>query len=122
MKSGGVAAALQSYMNPVSDFIEAVATLLPCDAGGRHSPVSPRDGSYRPYARFASGGPLLRVRFIEGPPTLAPGDTGRVVLELETIDDEALLVSGAELELFEGGPHAVGLVTVARLWRGALVY
>jgi hypothetical protein len=106
----------------VSDFIEAVVTMLPHDAGGRLNPVSPRDGSYRPYARFVSGASLMRLRFIEGPPTLAPGDSGRVVLELESIDDDALLVTGAELELFEGGPNAVGLVTVSRLWRGALVY
>ncbi|HEY3054061.1 MAG TPA: hypothetical protein VGK04_11810, partial [Thermoanaerobaculia bacterium] len=64
----------------MSDFLEAVVTMLPREAGGRSSPVSPRDGSYRPFARFLSGGPLLRVRFIEGPPTLAPGDSGRVVL------------------------------------------
>jgi hypothetical protein len=105
----------------VSDFLEAVVTMLPREAGGRSNPVSPRDGSYRPYARFVSGGPLLRVRFIEGPPTLNPGDSGRVVLELESFDaDEDLLVSGAELELFETEWDAVGLLTVSRLWRDAL--
>jgi len=95
--------------------------MIPREAGGRRDPVSPRDGSYRPFARFASGGPLLRVRFIEGPPTLHPGDSGRVVLELESFDaDENLFVSGAELELFETEWDAVGLLTVSRLWREAL--
>jgi hypothetical protein len=105
----------------MSDFIEAIVTLLPSEAGGRNDVVLPRDGSYRPFARFCPGGPLLRVRFIEGPPTLGPGDSGRVVLELETPGiDDALLVSGAELELVEFAGSSVGLVTVTRLWREAV--
>ena len=105
----------------MSDYIEAIVTLLPAEVGGRNDVVLPRDGSYRPFARFRFGGPLLRVRFIEGPPRLGPGDSGRVVLELETsgIDDD-LLVSGVELELIERGVVAVGLVTVSRLWREAV--
>ena len=103
----------------MTDFIEAVVTLLPREAGGRQNPVSPRDGSYRPF--IGSGGERLRVRFIEGPPRLAPGDTARVVLEIERDDtDRALLFSGSELELFESDAPAIGLVTVARLVRGAL--
>ncbi len=104
----------------MSDFLEAVVTMLPADVGGRSNPVSPRDGSYRPFARFRPGGPLLRLRFIEGPPTLSPGDSGRIVIELESdvVDDE-LFTSGAELELVES-EVPVGLVTVARLWRDAL--
>lgn len=104
----------------MSGFLEAVVTMLPAEAGGRSTPVWPREGSYRPFARSQPGGPLLRVRFIEGPPTLWPGDSGRVVMEIEGAGDgEELLTSGAELELVElDGP--VGLVTVARLWRGAL--
>ena len=94
--------------------------MLPPDIGGRRDPVLPRAGSYRPYARLRSGGPLVRVRFIEGPPTLAPGDCGRVVLELETAVDDDLLVTGAELELIEREMRAVGVVTVSRFWRDAL--
>lgn len=105
----------------MSDFIEAVVTLIPSEAGGRNDVVLPRHGSYRPFVRFPLGGPLLRVRFIEGPPRLRPGDSGRVVLEIESsVIDEDLLVSGAELELVERGACAVGLVTIARLWRGAV--
>ena len=103
----------------MSDFIEAVVTLLPTDAGGRRTTVSPRDGSYRPYVRLGLDGPLLRVRFIEGPPTLAPGDSGRVVLEIESSAAFGDYVSGPELELIEI-EHAVGLLTVSRLWRAAL--
>ena len=103
----------------VTDFIEAVVTLLPREAGGRQNPVSPRDGSYRPF--IGCGGERLRVRFIEGPPRLAPGDTGRVVLEVESSEAAgAMLVSGSELELFETDARAIGLVTVARLVRRAL--
>ena len=105
----------------MSHFVEAVVTLLPREAGGRASAVFPRDGSYRPFARVAHGGTLLRVRFIEGPPRIAPGDSGRVVFEVETAGNFAeILVTGVELELIELESHAVGLVTVARLWRGAL--
>lgn len=105
----------------MTDFIEAVVTLLPREAGGRQSPVSPRDGTYRPF--IGDGGARLRVRFIEGPPRLAPGETGRVVLEIESDGAVgAILFSGSELELFEAESRAIGLVTVARLWRGALAY
>ena len=102
-------------------FLEAVVTFLPREAGGRQNPVSPREGSYRPF--IGSGTARLRVRFIEGPPRLEPGDTGRVVLEIEGDGAPgALLVSGSELELFESDAPAIGLLTVARVWRGALAY
>ncbi len=104
----------------MSAFLETIVTLLPSDAGGRLTAISPRDGSYRPFARFRSGGPLLRLRFIEGPPALSPGDSDRVVLELETLIDDEMLFPGTELELIEHGARAVGLVTVARVWREAL--
>jgi len=104
----------------VTDFIEAVVTLLPREAGGRQNPVSPRDGSYRPYLG-SSRGERFPVTFIEGPPTLSPGDTARVVLEIASWDaTAATLVSGAELELFETDASAIGLVTVARVVRAAL--
>ena len=94
--------------------------MIPSEAGGRNDVVLPRDGSYRPFVRFRRGGALLRVRFIEGPPTLRPGDSGRVVLEIEGGVADDLLVSGAELELVERGSCAVGLVRVLRLWREAV--
>lgn len=106
-------------MDLVTDFIEAVVTLLPREAGGRRNPVSPREGSYRPFIGSPDGD-RLRVRFIEGPPVLSPGETARVVLEIESRSGAPVLISGAELELFEDGSRVVGLVTVARLWRGAL--
>ena len=106
----------------MSDFLEAVVTLLPREAGGRLRSISPREGSYSPFARHTDGGPTLRLRFIEGPPTLAPGATGRVVLEIETsIADHAWLAAGAELQLFESSESqsVIGLVMVTRLWRRA---
>jgi hypothetical protein len=108
-------------MDRVSDFIEALVTLLPAEAGGRRGVISPRDGSYQPFLRVSGGGPTMRVRFIEGPPTLAPGESDLVVLEVDESEHAgAFLISGAELELFETGSRSVGVVTVARLWRGAL--
>ena len=105
----------------MSDYVEAVVTLFPSDAGGRRTVVLPRDGSYRPFVRLGSAGPLLRVRFIEGPPVLAPGDSGRIVLEVESAGPFGDFVSGSELELFEAEESSVGLVMVSRLWRDALV-
>jgi hypothetical protein len=102
-------------MSAVSDFLEAVVTLLPREAGGRKNAVMPRDGSYRPFARRTGEEPLLRVRFCEGPPTLAPGDSARVILEVET--GGVVLESGAELDLLEYDGQPIGIATVARVWR-----
>ena len=94
------------------EFIEALVTLLPPEAGGRRIPIAPRDGSYRPYARL--GDARLRLRFIEGPPAIAPGETARVVLELEKT--EAVVAAGDELELLELTDQSIGLATVSRVW------
>jgi hypothetical protein len=94
----------------MGDFVEAIVLLLPTDAGGRTEPIAPRDGSYRP---FVAGG---RVRFIEGPPTIAPGDDGRVVVEIETPLLDVQLAPGAELQMIDE-EGVVGLLTVTRVWR-----
>jgi hypothetical protein len=60
---------------------------------------------------------MVRICFIEGPPLLAPGDSATVVIELETHTD---LIAGAELELIEHNGRVVGLLSVLRLWRGAI--
>ena len=86
--------------------------LLPETAGGRSGAVMPRAGSYRPYARIAGGDQLLQVRFIEGPPVVAPGEFAQVLLELEA--DAWDVAPGSELELVENGTDCVGLVTVGR--------
>jgi hypothetical protein len=102
------------------DYVEAVMVLLPAEVGGRATAVEPREGAYRPYARTAAGS-TIRMRIIEGPPRVAPGQDARVVAEVETpLLDDALLVAGSELHLIEQ-ERVVGLLTVARLWRGAVV-
>jgi hypothetical protein len=93
-------------------WIEGLVVLLPENAGGRSGAVMPRDGSYRPFARVAGEDHLLRVRFIEGPPAVAPGEFARVLLELEAETGD--VVPGSELELIENGTDCVGLVTVGR--------
>ncbi len=99
----------------MGDFLEAVLLLLPTDAGGRLRPIAPREGTYRPIV-----GSML-VRFIEGPPSIEPGGGGRVVVEVETPPfDETDLAPGSELEVIED-ERVVGLLTVTRLWRSALV-
>ena len=97
----------------VSAFIEATLLLLPPDVGGRSVPVSPREGSYRPFARV--GGALSRVRVFEGPPRLAPGDEALVMVELE---HDELPIPGMEIRLFEPDERLVGVLTVLRLCRG----
>ena len=92
--------------------------LLPSEAGGRESAVEPRQGAYRPMARTANGS-TLRVRIIEGPPRVAPGQDACVVAELES-PLVAELIPGSELDLIEQ-ERVVGILTVARLWRGAVV-
>ncbi|MEK6371352.1 MAG: hypothetical protein AABO58_01525 [Acidobacteriota bacterium] len=96
-------------------FLEALVTFLPTDAGGRELPVAPREGSYRPHARIAADEPLLRIRFIEGPPLIAPGQNARVVVELES---DVQLAAGCELDVVEHG-RVVGLMTVTRVWLSA---
>ena len=94
------------------NFVEALVTFLPTDAGGRARPVAPREGSYRPHARIAIDEPLLRIRFIEGPPQIAPGDAARVVVEIE---NDVQLAGGCELDVLEHD-RVVGLMTVTRAW------
>jgi hypothetical protein len=92
--------------------IEALVTLLPPEAGGRRIPIAPREGSYRPYARLRDA--RIRLRFIEGPPAIAPGETARVVLELENAG--AMVRAGDEIELLELSEQSVGLATISRVW------
>jgi len=97
------------------NFVEALVAFLPTDAGGRAGPVAPREGSYRPHARLAGDEPMLRIRFIEGPPRIAPGEDGRVVVEVET---DVRLAAGCELDVVELG-RVVGVLTVTRTWFAA---
>ena len=92
-------------------FLEAKLLLLPPDAGGRTSPVAPREGSYRPFARY--GPCVVRARLFEGPPLLGPGEEDRVMLELES-DIDALAL-GMELEILEWNDRLVGLATILRV-------
>jgi len=98
-------------------YIEALAHLLPSDAGGRAAAVSPRDGSYRPFAVATTS--RLRIRIIEGPPQLEPGQSARVVVEVESGAVESL-TPGAELDLLEYGDAPVGILTVLRVMRAAV--
>jgi hypothetical protein len=95
-------------------FLEAVVLLLPTDAGGRANAIAPREGSYRPTI-----GSML-MRFIEGPPTIEPGQAARVVVEIEEAADRLQLTAGDELEIFEQ-ERVVGILTVTRLCRAMAV-
>lgn len=93
----------------MGDFLEAFVLLLPPDTGGRLRPIAPREGSYRPHLGS------VRARFIEGPPTIEPGGSGLVVVELESACDDAL-VAGSDLPIIEQG-CVVGMLTVIRRFR-----
>jgi hypothetical protein len=100
----------------MGDFLEGLVLLLPAEVGGRQKPIAPREGSYRPFLGS------IPVRFIEGPPTIAPGHSGRVVVEIEApLPDESSLVPGSELQIIED-ERVVGLLTVTRLWRRAMAF
>lgn len=88
--------------------------MLPPEAGGRLSPFAPRDGSYQAFIRVRDEKTMLRVRFIEGPPVIAPGDSARVVVELENERDRVRLSMGTELELLDLDARTVGYLTVGR--------
>lgn len=105
-------------MVAVSDFLEILVTLLPSEAGGRTSPIAPRNGTYRPILRSPQG-ERARVRFLEGPPQIAPGDAALVVAEVES-DANAVLSAGVELDLIEPDGRLVGIATAVRLWRPAV--
>ena len=99
----------------MNDFLEAHVVLIPSEAGGRGDAIAPRAGDYRPFVKSAAGA-MLRLRFIEGPPRIAPGQEGRVVAELETpVADDALFAPGAELDVVEH-ERVVGILTVDRFF------
>jgi hypothetical protein len=98
----------------MSVYVEALLLLLPPDAGGRSSPVCPREGSYRPFVR--SGDVVRRARVFEGPSRLVPGDEARVMIEVEELD---ALNAPAELEVLEHDERVVGLLTVLGVCRTA---
>src|SRR5260221_760755 len=81
-------------------FLEAQVLLLPSDVGGRPLPIAPREGNYRPSLRALEGGRSFPIRFIEGPPWLAPGSDARVVVELES--EAAAVTAGHERHLLAG--------------------
>jgi hypothetical protein len=96
----------------MSAFVEATLLLLPHEAGGRQSAVAPREGSYRPFAWIDEQ--LIRIRLLEGPAILAPGEEARVVLEIE---DDLNMIRGAELKVVEHDDRLVGIATVDRVCR-----
>lgn len=100
----------------MSSFLEAMVLLLPPDVGGRTRAVAPREGSYRPFARI--GDDLVRLRVIEGPAILAPGEGARVVLEC---DADRVPCEGDELQLLELDDRVVGQLTVLRVIGKAVV-
>lgn len=100
----------------MASYVEATLLLLPPAAGGRERAVAPREGSYRPFAWIDDR--LARIRVLEGPPLLQPGEEARVVLEIEAGVE---VVRGAELRVVEHDDRVVGIATVLHVCRTAAV-
>lgn len=100
----------------MSSYVEATLLLLPQDAGGRETAVAPRDGSYRPLAWIDER--LTRIRLLEGPAVLAPGEEARVMLEIEA---DLEMTRGDELRVVELDDRLVGIATVVRVCRPVTV-
>src|SRR5258708_20291555 len=68
-----------------SEFLEAFVSMLPVNAGGRSGTIAPRHGSYRPFARHTASArsTMLRIRFMQGPPLLAPRASQTLLIELQ---------------------------------------
>ena len=98
----------------MSAYVEATLLLLPRDAGGRLNAVAPREGSYRPFAWIDER--LIRIRVLEGPARLEPGEEARVMLEIE---DDLDMTRGDELRVVEFDDRLVGIATVVRVCRAA---
>lgn len=97
----------------MTGYLEANVLLFPSDAGGRQTPIAPRDGSCRLFAGIGM------VRFIEGPPSIAPGHAARVVVEIDSPLSALALSAGDEFELLEE-ERVIGVLTVTRLWPNAV--
>lgn len=102
-----------AIISEVKGYLEGIVFLVPSDAGGRQTAITPRDGSCRLFAGVGV------VRFIEGPPAIAPGHEARVVVEIESPLPCPDLSAGVEIELVEE-ERVVGLLRVTRLWREAV--
>ena len=100
----------------MSAYVEATLLLLPREAGGRQTAVAPRDGSYRPFAWIDEH--LTRIRLLEGPAALAPGEEARVVLEIESDID---MTRGDEMRIVELEDRVVGIATVVRVCRAVAI-
>lgn len=100
----------------MSAYVEATLLLLPHEAGGRQTAVAPRDGSYRPFAWIDEH--LTRIRLLEGPAALRPGEEARVMMEIESDID---MTRGDELRIVELDDRVVGIATVVRVCRPAVV-
>jgi hypothetical protein len=96
----------------MNDFLEALVVLLPFEAGGRPRPIAPREGNYRPCLNARDGS--MNIRFIEGPPELAPGHGARIIAAVEPPSEPGAVVAGEELEIVEG-TNIVGILTVMRV-------
>ena len=94
-------------------FTDNMGFAIPELASGRES-FSP-DASY-----YDGPMPADRMRFIEGPPNIEPGQAARVVVEIEEPADLLHLTAGTELEIVEE-ERVVGILTVTRLCRAIAV-
>jgi hypothetical protein len=92
----------------MTEYVEALLTMLPATKGGRASPIYPRGvaaGShYMPHFRVGETGEYLGVAFVGGPECLSPGESAIVTVTLFYAGrvDYSQLVPGASFSVLEG--------------------
>ncbi len=78
---------------------------------GRRSPIAPRWGSYRPHVVPEGSDSMLGIQFVDGPESIAPGESGEIVFECIYDISYDELQPGVRFAIVEG-PKRVGVGTV----------
>jgi translation elongation factor EF-Tu-like GTPase len=87
--------------------VKRLIVTVTIDLLGRRTPIKPRKGTYRPHLVPNGTSLMLGVQFVNGPESLAPGDTGDVEIEcLYDISYDALQ-PGVRFAMVEG-PNRIG--------------
>jgi translation elongation factor EF-Tu-like GTPase len=86
--------------------------------GGRATSINPPSGTYRPHLVPDGSSSTLGVQLVDGPESIAPGESGEVTCEciFELSYDE--LQPGVRFVIVEG-PHRIGVGVVVSGERGA---
>jgi translation elongation factor EF-Tu-like GTPase len=74
---------------------------------GRRSPIFPRLGTYRPHLIPEGSDAMLGIQVVDGPESIAPGESGEIVFECVYDISYDELRPGVRFRIVEG-PYKVG--------------